>query len=294
MSNFPTFRELYEAIINDCYTFLEQNSGQITKDSMQELLNLCQGQPEINGKSYVLYCLIYPMKKPSKYQIPGLFNFTKRYICNTYNYLVFNDKILKKTASIVDCSKSYIALIGYKYIFISNYSYYLLEFSLQTNENLAKVLNKYEISEKVKRNYEDKIHLLNKLISDWLDNNFSIDNLFGFKFINFGQKDEIKKNLYRTLDKPKTRFNENNITPRKTAKSISPYFQKEDDKINKKKQVQNTLKSVKDENSETLKKFQQTQKVKNNNKNAKTIKNIQQKRENNNKLIIILNQLNQQ
>lgn len=36
MSNFPTFRELYEAIMNDCYSFLEQNSGQITKDSMQE------------------------------------------------------------------------------------------------------------------------------------------------------------------------------------------------------------------------------------------------------------------
>ena len=54
MSNYPTLNELCEAIINDCYDYLERHADEKTKSSIVKLLENIKEKPEIL-KNHILF-----------------------------------------------------------------------------------------------------------------------------------------------------------------------------------------------------------------------------------------------
>lgn len=184
MPKCPDLIELYEAIMNDCFKYLDNNSSSETKESLKKLFNMCLDKTEIYKKSYSVFCSIY-YEEPSMGQYESLFYYTKEYINNIFNYLSTqnNETQNNNKASFKDCCKAYIAFIGYKYILTNNLEKGLFIFSLQTNENFTNLLNRYDLYKDIKKYYNDIF------IHEWITNQ-QRNSEYQFQFLGDNQKKE--------------------------------------------------------------------------------------------------------
>jgi len=149
----PKLKELYIAIINDCYAFLlEQNkkvensikvSFEIEQKDINYKLNklkLCISDIEINNKKYsdlIYFSSIY------------IYN-----ICKFFEEEEINSNLELKYYD--EFCLSYIALVGFRFFFINNINdNKLFKFQIDEYNKFSEFLSKYLILEEIKTYYEE-------------------------------------------------------------------------------------------------------------------------------------------
>ena len=152
MMNYPKLNELCEAFMKDCYDYILRNSDEENKNEIKKLLEENKDKSEIIQKSYVIFSSV-ENKKPSKDEFSSIFTFTKEYINAIYEYIKDINKNIDIVSSINDCCNIYIALFGYLYIFKGVYDNEFLKFFYEYYYNFAEVINKYKISDNIKKYY---------------------------------------------------------------------------------------------------------------------------------------------
>ena len=214
MVTYPMLNELYEAIIKDCYDYLESNSDGDVKKSIIRLLENEKDKPEIAQKLYVVLCSVKNME-PSVNDNSSIFVFTKTYIEAIYYYFVDQNHI-DKISLINDCCNSYITLFGYSYIFDGVFENEFLLFSIQYYKNFAELLNKYNISKDVQKFYEIKLGLLTN------GNNIEINAYFFNDFLRNFQEESLdyKKLEKQNINLIKINEYQNNRTPKTSNTDI--------------------------------------------------------------------------
>ena len=158
MSSYPTLKELFKAIIKDCYDYLFSHSEGKAKESIIRLLDYNKNKDEIIKKSYVVLCSI-KSEIPSEEELSSIYDFTKNFLEYIYFYLNGAEGIIDTISTKNDCCKGYIALFGYIYIFKGIYENEFLQFSSQYYKNFEEILIKYDILNDVKKYYEDIISI---------------------------------------------------------------------------------------------------------------------------------------
>ena len=178
---FPTFDELYKAIINDCYKILSvQQNG---KDK-----SLTDNQINIIYKINALKSNIIDNKsKSDKYS--DIISFTSIYINNLSIFFSKNeiDDIYVEYADVY--CLAYIALVGFKHNLINNLENdEILSFKFTNYENFSNILVKYNISEQIIGYYQEHLNLIrsksNNNIYLNLIKEFDPENQFYHKLIN--------------------------------------------------------------------------------------------------------------
>jgi hypothetical protein len=156
MSDYPKLDELFEVIIKDSYDYLYNHSNEETKNSIHKLLELKKDTPEIERKTYVVFCSINKME-PSSDENSSIFSFTKNSIRTIYEFFEQNKSC--KLSTINDICNCYIIIFGYEYIFKGLFENEFLVFSIEYYKNYVELLNKYNISKEVQNYYADTLDL---------------------------------------------------------------------------------------------------------------------------------------
>ena len=156
MSFFPTYDELCESIINDCYSYLDANSSLETKKSIKSLLEIKNNYSNLAQKSYVVFCSIAQIETNEK-DFPSIYNLAKEYFTKI-DLLLSEGKLNQKSyLTEPDYCLAYISLCGYKFIFTKAQVEDLISFKYENYHNYTTFLKKYEMAEVIKDYYETNI-----------------------------------------------------------------------------------------------------------------------------------------
>lgn len=163
MNGFPRLNILLDAVISDCYNFLNKYADQNTKQSIENTMKECKLTDKLLRKSYLLCCSIYPFEPTEEDNLDIIF-FYKKYIYNAYEYLIKKkeDEDAQKIATLNDFCNAYLALHGFRFDWKGVFKDNLYDFLYDKYECFSKLLAKNGISEKVKKYYEANINVLKK------------------------------------------------------------------------------------------------------------------------------------
>ena len=198
MSNYPTIKKLFNAIIKDCYDYLFSHTDDKARESITKLFDYNKDKDEIIQKSYIVLCsIIY--EKASEEELNSIYEFTKKFIESIYSYLSDAKKNNNITSTINDCCNGYIAIFGYVYIFKGVFVNEFLQFFTQDHKYFKEVLTEFNILNEVKMHYENSINKLYKeksiIIDDQLFNEFISyfeEESFDFKKVEKEKKENEK------------------------------------------------------------------------------------------------------
>ena len=213
MSNYPKLIELYESILTDSYAFLLMYSSDETKASIEVLREDYKNDPEIIKMSYVLLC---SFSNAYKNLNKNILDFTKTYIEDIYNNLIYEKKDIYALSNINDCCEGYISLFGYRYIFEGVFDNEYLAFTPKYYETYYNLLNKYNILEEIQNYYENTLDNLFKI-----QNNEIASNFFDL-FVKYFQKNYLgyQKDEKAHTNSIESTGKENNGTPQTSNTDI--------------------------------------------------------------------------
>ena len=172
MNSLPKLNELSAAIMKDCYNFLDQNSDEFTKKAINDILKNVDIKDEIIRKSYIVLCSVNSFETIND-KDKSIYSFTKEYIEDVFDNLSSKNEKLNNIASYIDYFKAYLVMFCYKYLYNFVKEEDFLQFSFQNYENFSKLLYEYNISEIIKKYYEENVKLLdkeksNELLNKWI------------------------------------------------------------------------------------------------------------------------------
>ena len=209
MNGFPRLNEILDAVINDCYNFLNEYADQNTKKSIENTMKECKLTDDLLRKSYLLYCSIHPFDPTDEDNLDIIF-FYKKYIYIAYNYYFDEKKDDKKIATLNDCCNAYLVLHGFRFECNGVLKENLYDFLYDKYECFSKLLAKYGISEIVKKHYEKNINPLKKKIKS--HKKFVVELIrklksdISFQIISYIEDDKFEilqkeiKSLYKKID----------------------------------------------------------------------------------------------
>ena len=151
MSSYPKIEQLFNAIIEDCFNYLLDKADNLTKQSIESLIETIKDKAETIKKAYVVYCSI-GNEKPEKGKLSSIYDFTIKFIECVYYYL--NDlnvnNINGRIAKNNDFCNCYIALFGYVYIFDGCFENEVLLFDTKNFKCFNEILANNKIVKTIK------------------------------------------------------------------------------------------------------------------------------------------------
>ena len=179
-SKFPKLEELYSAIVNDCYTFISKKMKEDNKTPNKEL-TILEKDKNILEKLNTLQ-LHFPTADLYDRKYIYIANFCSLFIKKIYDFFSKNEPNVEVRYS-SDYCLAYIALLGFRDILFNDVKddeIFVLD--LKEYTNFSKILDNYNISEPLKKDYEENslyIKEFNNNINN-VNNNLYIDFILRF------------------------------------------------------------------------------------------------------------------
>ena len=180
-SSFPTSKELYKAITNDCFSFyLEQSNENSNKETLEKENKNISIIDKLNKLK-----LIISDNKANKQKYSDIIDFTLKYI-NIMHTFFEKEKLNNPEVRYYNqYCLAYIALVGFRCFYINNMNEdQIFKFKVDEYKEFSKFLDNYTIKDPIKNFYElNSLEILTKFKdNDELYLNliyyFDIDNLF--------------------------------------------------------------------------------------------------------------------